>query len=341
MARRGKEALIQAVISPLAEAGWTITRLSPTGVHPARFTMRKAAVTRTIKLYIWNLSHGGRGRSDAEYRIQATGVKQFAPEPDGITLVMGWDDDLGVFAGFDVRARRERLGSSPSIQIMTRALEKAISAGAAVQPKREGEHAIAVRPDHLARYIDHLDAAHHGDLTEVLRDPLGDADDFKDAFDRLSGGDIDFDFSRPAEAALRAQVRERTNALLAILEPNTVPPGQIGHNGPPGPIEDDEPSLRTALEVVRAETGQSKPDGRKLARSGAFFAWLARGLQTMRDEAKAFGDKGKDLLREHLAKALGGAVGGVAWNARDDILSLLQSLMNVLLKWLELAAGLF
>ena len=71
------------------------------------------------------------------------------------------------------------------------------------------------------------------------------------------------------------------------------------------------------------------------------MAWMSGALDTIREEAKAFTKKGKELLREHVAKALGGAVGGAVWNARDDIGRLLKSLLEVLLKWLELAAGLF
>ncbi len=60
MARCGKEALIQTVLSPLRDSGWAVTRLSPLGVHPARFRMQRGTAARTVKVYIWNLSHGTR-----------------------------------------------------------------------------------------------------------------------------------------------------------------------------------------------------------------------------------------------------------------------------------------
>lgn len=340
MVRRGKEMLIQAALSPLRDGGWSIARLTPPGVHPVRFTMSRGSAVVTVKLYIWNLSHGGRGRSDAEYRIQATGLEQFDVAPDEVTLILGWDDDFGVFAGFDVEARRDRLGASPSIQIQKRALDDAVGAGAAFQAKRDGEYAIAIRPDRLDRYIENLAAAHRGDLSAILTPRVEDADTLAARFDRLVQAETAFDFSRPDEA-LRTAVIARTEALLNRLPPNPVAPGQIGHNGPPGPIDDEEPDLRQTLEAVRAEADKAEPDGKRLARAGSFMAWISGALDTIREEAKALAEKGKELLREHVAKAIGGAVGGVVWNARDDIGRLLKSLLEVMLKWLESAAGLF
>ncbi len=341
MARRGKETLIQAVLSPLRDDGWAISRLTPPGGHPARFIMARGAVEMTVKLYIWNLSHGGRGRADTEHRIQVTGVDQFEAAEGERTLILGWDDDLGVFGAFDVAARREHLGASPSVQITSRTMEAAITSGGALQAKRDREFAVAVRPDRLGRYIQNLETVHGGDISALTADPASDTDAIERRFHHLSDPGRRFDFSGEESAILRAEVRDGVDRLLSVLDDNPVPRGQIGHNGPPGPIEDDGPDLRASLEVVREEVGSDQPDGERLAKSGAVMAWISRGIDAVRAEAKAFATKGRELLREHVAKAIGGAVGGVLWNARDDIGRLLKSLLEVLIKWLELAAGLF
>lgn len=344
MARRGKEALIQVVLTALVQAGWTVDRLTERGVHPARFVASRGAERRTVRLYIWNMSHGGKTRADQEFRIQITGVEGLEPEPDGVTLLMGWDDDFGVFAGFDASARRRTLGASPSIQISQAALEKAALAGGALHRKRDGEIAVGVRPDRLGRYIIDLRRIHAGDLSPLLGEAPEAEDDVQIRLAGLAEPGATFDFSRPGDAKLRAEVRAKAEALLSALEPNPVPPGQIGHNRPPEPIDDDDDLPETlvgAAQYIREQTTSEAPDGVRLAKTGGILAWAARLLEGVRAEGRKFVEKGKDLLREHAAKAIGGLIGGALVTAREQIIALLQSLVQVLLKWLELAAGLF
>lgn len=118
-------------------------------------------------IYIWNLTHGGGlVRPSDEYRIQITGisrpdsVNQFRPEIAGKTLILGWWDDVGVFAGFDYTRHAGPLGSSPSIQIREEALHKATVKGFAPHNRGNGELAIAFRPEFIATYIQNLEALH-------------------------------------------------------------------------------------------------------------------------------------------------------------------------------------
>ena len=103
MPRLGKNLLIDKATAAIESSGWSVERLSGAGEHPARFRMSCDGVERLVRLYMWNLSHGGRMRSDAEYRVQVTGIDAFELEPEGRTLILGWSEEFGVFAGFDVQ----------------------------------------------------------------------------------------------------------------------------------------------------------------------------------------------------------------------------------------------
>ena len=168
MAQLTKKALIDLALDALADSGWGIACLTNAGTHPARFTMKKAEVEHTVRLYIWNLSHGGRTRSEEEFRIQITGVARFEPEPAGQTVILGWGEGFGVFAGFDAQRRLGSFGASPSIQIRSTTLQAAEVAGAATQDKGDGEYAIGLRPDKLGLYIQHLEEAHAGNIDTIL-----------------------------------------------------------------------------------------------------------------------------------------------------------------------------
>ncbi len=96
-----------------------------------------------------------------EYRIQVTsGVARFEPEVGGKTLVLGWWQDVGVFAGFDYEKHSGKLGESPSIQIREPALRTALATGFAPHSRGQGELAIAFRPDFLGTYVEHLQVLH-------------------------------------------------------------------------------------------------------------------------------------------------------------------------------------
>ena len=186
MARLGKPGLLVTVEAAIQESGWSFLHLSPRREHPARYRIFRDATGHRIRVYVWNLSHGGGARRPVhEYRIQITGIEgptgsqQFQPEIGGKTLILGWWDDVGVFAGFDYTFHSAPLGSSPSIQIGEAALHAAHTDGFAPHNRSNGELAIAFRPDFLGTYIDNLESLHACGksfneiemLTEIATDP--------------------------------------------------------------------------------------------------------------------------------------------------------------------------
>lgn len=343
MARRNKEALLQIALAAFEGEGWQIQRLSALGEHPARFTLTRGNEHRLVRLYVWNLSHGGRSRSEDEFRIQITGIDQFELEPDGQTLILGWSDDFGVFAGFDVRARLQPLGSSPSIQINTTTLTRASSEGAAVQPKRKGEFAAAIRPDRLGAYVRHLEDVHAGDIGPLVNDAAeaSKEDDVARQLAALLESSATFDFSRDGDAELRGEVRAKAEALLAALG-GGASHGQLGHNNPPEPIDEDLlPQAKDAAELILDQSVQENPDAKKTAEAAGFLAWAAKALRALRTEGEKLLEKAKDIGREHAAKAIGGVVGGALVGLKDQLATMMAGLAHSVLKWLQLAAGIF
>jgi putative restriction endonuclease len=166
-------------------SGWNVLYLTH-GDHPARYKVYKDGESYTVRVYIWNISHGGAGRSSKEYRIQVTGFSQFAPEPNGRTLILGWWEDVGVFAGWDYRHHKGTLGGSPSMQISEDALRQARLTGFASYVNQKGETAIAFRPDFAATYVNFLEPLHdsgaipaEAEILEIISDDpdaISDAD---------------------------------------------------------------------------------------------------------------------------------------------------------------------
>jgi len=56
----------------------------------------------SLLVYIWNLTHGGFPRDPNEFRIQVNWREVKIELREGWkTLLLGWSDDLSVFAGFE------------------------------------------------------------------------------------------------------------------------------------------------------------------------------------------------------------------------------------------------
>src|SRR5262249_17386557 len=96
-----------------------------------------------------------------EYRIQMTSVSSPLPmNPSGLTVLMGYEPNLGLFAGFDLERHKTFTGDSPSVQIDIRALRQAIDLGLTFDRKSNDEIAIGVRPDHIVDYLNNAVELH-------------------------------------------------------------------------------------------------------------------------------------------------------------------------------------
>ena len=340
MARLNKEALIVRTIDAIVADGWNVVRLNQAGAHPARFTMEQDGVSHTVRLYVWNISHGGKNRSADEFRIQITSIDRFVAEPNGRTLILGWSEEFGVFAGFDIQHRLGVLGASPSIQVSSASLQAAGKRGVGKHDKKRGEWAIAVRPDKVGRYVQHITAAHAGDLGPLLAengDPAADV--LSSEIADLANAATGFDLNAPNEPDLRADIVLSVDEVLAALgEGSARVPAQIGHNHPPGPVEDPPPlgaNIKTAAEKIRDAFETGHVDPREIGKAGAFLAWARRMLDGAKQEGAKVLDKGKDMAREYMARALWGMMGTLGFTFKEEIVETLRHLAGSVLTWLQ------
>jgi putative restriction endonuclease len=199
MARLSKIALLQEFEDAVRAGGWGLLYRSKNNVHPAYYTVWRDDVRLRVKVYIWNITPGGRVSLPNEYRIQVTGVDKFETEPNTRTLVLGWWDDVGVFAGWDVRQHLALLGSSPSLQINETALQKALLTGFAPSIKTSGETAIALRPDFMGTYIQHLETLHDSGKVPKEFKVLSDISDDPENVDEA---EIESEVAAPRKKAL-------------------------------------------------------------------------------------------------------------------------------------------
>ena len=144
-----KPALFKLFEDALRRSGLSFLRLSGEGEHPASYQIMEDAGSYRARVYIWNLTFGGRVALPDEWRIQVTGLpevgggQRFVPEVGGKTIILGWCEELGVFAAYDVNKHLGVLGGSPSIQIRQPAVEAARLNGLAAHFKGEEEVAFA------------------------------------------------------------------------------------------------------------------------------------------------------------------------------------------------------
>jgi len=163
MAQHRKHDLLELIVKSIRDSGWNVLYLASIEEHPFRLQIYREDESYKVRIYIWNLTHGGgAARPIDEYRIQVTGIdtNHFEQVPGEKTLILGWWDEGQVFAGFDVRKHAGPLGNSPSIQIRRECLQQAVTNIFSPCNKGNQEIAIAFRPDFFVEYVRTLTALH-------------------------------------------------------------------------------------------------------------------------------------------------------------------------------------
>lgn len=165
------EQLVSAVTDAIRESGFTGNLISPIRQHPRRFLVVGPNVNFTMSVYAWTLTFGGRPSLAHEYRIQMTSVQSPLPMGQGgPTILIGYEPDLNLFAGFDLRRHDRFTTGSPSVQIDREALRHAETLGLSFHRKSNGEVAIGIRPDMLIAYAMNARLLHEsGSQTNFLR----------------------------------------------------------------------------------------------------------------------------------------------------------------------------
>ena len=161
MAKHRKYDLLDNIVQSVNDSGWNVLYVSNISDHPFLLKIYNNEESFLLRIYIWHLTHGGgAARPKDEYRIQITGTSHFEQKQGEKTLILGWWDDVEVFAGFDFTKHRGKLGFSPSMQIREEFLRKALLNGFSPCDKGNNEIAIAFRPDFFVNYVQSLEQLH-------------------------------------------------------------------------------------------------------------------------------------------------------------------------------------
>ncbi len=158
--KQDKAELLSRVAAALSLSGWQMLWLNDD--HPAHVQLIKGDVRIEAWIHIWNLTPGGRpDKMPNERRIQPTGIQgRFTARPGARTIILGWSDEVQVFAAFDYGYHSLPFGKSSSVQTDLHALESAAQDGIGVFTKGTGELSIAVRSDMLGLYVEQIETLH-------------------------------------------------------------------------------------------------------------------------------------------------------------------------------------
>ncbi|HMD85601.1 MAG TPA: HNH endonuclease [Terriglobia bacterium] len=148
------QVLSEALLSAVYEAGWSGALVSPISRHPKIFSIVSPEGSQCLlSVYVWTLTFGGRVALRNEYRIQMTGVAPpLEASTDGPTVLLGYEPDLRLFAGFDLVRHRNFTPGSPSIQVDIGAVRQALQDGLSFYRKTNDEISVGIRPDQLLAY---------------------------------------------------------------------------------------------------------------------------------------------------------------------------------------------
>lgn len=131
MAALSAPEILTAIEDAFTESAASAVLISERRDHPRRFYIVAGEASFPVWIYVWTLTHGGgAARPTDEYRIQLTSVAPPLPQnPDGPTLLLGYEPNTKCFAGFDLRKHKTFSTGSPSIQININVLREAVRDG--------------------------------------------------------------------------------------------------------------------------------------------------------------------------------------------------------------------
>ncbi len=172
--------LTRIIEDAFVDANASAVLISKQSENPHRFYVIAGDSSFPVWIYIWTLTHGGGLRSPDEYRIQLTSVNSPLPQnPDGPTVLLGYEPGLRCFAGFDLRKHYSFTPGSSSIQISFHALREALRDGFAFIRKGNDEIAVGFRPDNILAYCLNAESLHENGADALVTDLLIKAGKFE------------------------------------------------------------------------------------------------------------------------------------------------------------------
>lgn len=158
-----KPNLLQRVLDAIDLSGWNALVMRSRNPFSLRVFRANDAERIDLIVYIWNVTHGGgAARPSDEFRVQLTIMPVI--QPQGQTLLLGWNEGYGVFAAWDIRRHNAQASSSPSVQLPRSTLLQAHSHAFATHVRGNGETAVAFRPEYFVEYVRTEAALHSADF---------------------------------------------------------------------------------------------------------------------------------------------------------------------------------
>lgn len=153
--------LVAAVTDAFLDSGGSAVLVSAIDRNPRKFAVTVDERGLVVWIYLWTVTPGGRKALPHELRIQMTAVEApLEANPDGPTLLMGYEPTRDVFAGFDFQRHRNFTPGSPSIQVHQDVLTNAATQGIAFGRRGSGDIVVGIRPDMILFYAEHARTLH-------------------------------------------------------------------------------------------------------------------------------------------------------------------------------------
>ena len=165
--------ITDAILDSIADSGGIGLLVPGESANPRKILVSLGDSGLSLWAYAWSLTFGGRPTLPNEYRIQMTSVDSPLPlNPDGLTVLVGYEPDLRMFAGFDLGRHASFTPGSPSVQIDLPVVQRALQDGLAFNRKANNELAIGIRPDNFLFYCQRAAELHDAGADVVGLDLL-------------------------------------------------------------------------------------------------------------------------------------------------------------------------
>jgi len=148
--------LHKIIIDQIFICGFSIVLIKNINKHPLHILVKYNNEVFDLRIFVWNITHGGKTRSDDEFRIQ---IK--IPNYESVLrndILLGYYGD-GVFVGYDASKHLNPQWSS-SMQIKKDILEKAYINGFQNHTNKKKETVVAFNSSYFGVYIQNYKEIH-------------------------------------------------------------------------------------------------------------------------------------------------------------------------------------
>jgi putative restriction endonuclease len=140
----------------LVASGFSVASSTDPARRPVTLALANAEGTTTLRVFCWNVTSGGRGRPETEFRVQTTRPRETPLYvPGETTLVLGYDADRDLFVAWEAE-KHPNPGGSSSLQVSLDTLERAAETGMAAKERTVGgevEVVTAFQPELVGVYL--------------------------------------------------------------------------------------------------------------------------------------------------------------------------------------------